>query len=131
MTAHYLILQILRIITAAYNILSCFLVLHILDLHLSCLPVMISNYKILFPPQELTVYKHQIIPAWHGSITGHVLLRDGNYHWKIDGVWQVEWDRTNGMQAENYMDLEIFKSIWPSNQGEKTWPIKWRSWPLQ
>ncbi|RAK89894.1 hypothetical protein BO79DRAFT_227478 [Aspergillus costaricaensis CBS 115574] len=54
--------------TAAYNALGRFPALHTLDLHLNCLPVMISGYETPFPPRELTAYERQTIPAWHGSL---------------------------------------------------------------
>ncbi|GLB14393.1 hypothetical protein AtubIFM61612_001819 [Aspergillus tubingensis] len=185
MAAHCPVLQTLRITvqryrghpteTAAYDALGRFPALHTLDLHLNCLPVMISGYETPFPPRELTaafdealataifmrirgqktrrslrvlrlhplsgeIGQYQRTPG----ITGHVLLGGGDYHREMGGAWQVEWDGANKMRAENRfkpkrkrgetmrsMDLEIFESIWPSDREEKTWPIKWRSWPLQ
>ncbi|CAK42290.1 hypothetical protein M747DRAFT_364697 [Aspergillus niger ATCC 13496] len=186
--------------TAAYDALGRFPALHTLDLHLNCLPVMVSGYETPFPPRELTAYERQTIQTWHGSlpkwtvrdtainsafdetlataiftriwgqktgrslrvlrlhplsgqagqyqgstgITAHALLGDGSYHQEMGGAWQVEWDGANGMRVENRfkpkrkrgqtmrsMDLEIFESIWPSDREEKTWPMEWRSWPLQ
>ena len=78
MAAHCPVLQTLRITvqryrghpteTAAYDALGRFPALHTLDLHLNCLPVMISGYETPFPPRELTAYERQTITAWHGSL---------------------------------------------------------------
>ncbi|GKZ39497.1 hypothetical protein AbraIFM66950_000421 [Aspergillus brasiliensis] len=186
--------------TAAYDALGRFPALHTLDLHLNCLPVVVSGQESPFPPRELTTYERQTIQTWQGSlakwtvrdtainsafdealataifqriwgqtmgrslrvlrlhplsgqsgqyqgstgITAHVLLGGGDYHQEMGGAWQVEWDAATGMRVENRfkskrkpgetmrsMDLEIFESIWPSDREEKTWPMEWRSWPLQ
>ncbi|KAI2843409.1 hypothetical protein CBS11350_5278 [Aspergillus niger] len=186
--------------TAAYDALGRFPALHTLDLHLNCLPVMVSGYETPFPPRELTAYERQTIQTWQGNlpkwrvrdtvinsafdealataiftriwgqktgrslrvlrlhplsgqavqyqgstgITAQALLGDGDYHQEMGGAWQVEWDGANGIRVENRfkpkrkrgqpmrsMDLEIFESIWPSGREEKTWPMEWRSWPLQ
>ncbi|PYI17407.1 hypothetical protein BO99DRAFT_388967 [Aspergillus violaceofuscus CBS 115571] len=83
-----------------------------------------------------------------GGFRPLVLGRSHDLYKEMAGAWQVQCNNSSGVgmvRAENQYrptpcprtmrsaELEIFESIWPSNDGQtnRIWPLAWQSWPLQ
>ncbi|PWY70848.1 hypothetical protein BO94DRAFT_569487 [Aspergillus sclerotioniger CBS 115572] len=78
------------------------------------------------------------------ALASKYVLGGGKMNSAMFGAWQVEWNGASGVRAENRFsshpdvgrmmrprDLDIFRSIWPSDREPGTWPLEWHSWPLQ